>query len=50
MTTLALFGAPGWIELSAIAIVVLLIFGRRLPALGRGIGQSIVEFKRGLND
>jgi Sec-independent protein translocase protein TatA len=26
----------------------LLIFGKRLPGAARGIGQSIVEFKKGL--
>ena len=28
----------------------LLIFGRKLPDLGRGMGQSIREFKKGLKD
>ncbi|MGH7242114.1 MAG: twin-arginine translocase TatA/TatE family subunit [Phycisphaerales bacterium] len=26
----------------------LLIFGKRLPEVGRGLGRSIVEFKKGL--
>jgi sec-independent protein translocase protein TatA len=27
----------------------LLIFGRRLPEMGKNIGKTIVEFKKGLN-
>ncbi len=43
-------GIPGWTELIVIAFVGLLLFGRRLPDVGRSLGRSIVEFKRGLND
>lgn len=45
---LALFGLPGGSEWIVIAILGLLIFGRRLPEVGRGLGKSIVEFKKGL--
>ena len=39
----------GWGELVVIlAIVALLIGGRRLPELGRAIGQAIREFQRAL--
>ena len=37
----------GW-ELIVVALVGLLLFGRRLPEVGRGLGRSIVEFKKGL--
>ncbi|NIA21878.1 MAG: twin-arginine translocase TatA/TatE family subunit, partial [Anaerolineaceae bacterium] len=37
----------GW-ELVVVALVGLLLFGRRLPQVGRSLGQSIVEFKKGL--
>ena len=48
-TVLALFtGMPGWAEMMVIAGFGLLIFGRRLPEVGRSLGKGIVEFKRGL--
>ncbi|HET6429080.1 MAG TPA: twin-arginine translocase TatA/TatE family subunit [Phycisphaerae bacterium] len=46
MTTLAWI--PGWGELLVIGIVAVLIFGRRLPDVGRSLGQGLVEFKKGL--
>ena len=48
--TLALFGPIGMPEMIVIALLGLLIFGRKLPEVGRGLGKSIVEFKRGLAD
>ena len=46
-TTLA-FGVHGyeWIIVGALG---LLIFGKRLPGAARGIGQSILEFKKGMS-
>lgn len=35
-------------ELVIILVVALLIFGRRLPEVGRSLGKGIVEFKRGI--
>lgn len=38
-------------EFLVIAFVVLLMFGgKKLPALGKSIGQSINSFKKGLNE
>lgn len=44
-----LTGLPGWLEVIVILFVGLLLFGGRLPAIARSIGQSLVEFKRGLH-
>ena len=41
-------GMPSPIEWIAIAALGLLFFGKRLPEVGRSIGRSIVEFKKGL--
>ena len=40
---------PGPMELAVIAIFGLLIFGKRLPEVGKSLGKSIVEFKKGLS-
>lgn len=47
---LAFFQSLGWPELVIIGIVALLLFGRRLPEVGRSLGKGIVEFKKGLRD
>ncbi|MHC4993757.1 MAG: twin-arginine translocase TatA/TatE family subunit [Planctomycetota bacterium] len=47
LNTLA-FGMPGHMELLVILVIALLIFGKRLPEVGKSMGKSIVEFKKGL--
>lgn len=49
MPTLAMW-TPGPFEFVVIAIVALLLFGRRLPEVGRSLGRGIIEFKKGLKD
>jgi TatA/E family protein of Tat protein translocase len=48
MQTLALIGPIGTWEMIVLLVLGLLIFGRRLPEVGRGLGKSIVEFRKGL--
>ena len=48
LTTTLAFGMPGWQELLILGVIGLLIFGKRLPEVGRSIGKGIVEFKKGL--
>jgi len=44
------FGMPGPVEWAIILGIGLLIFGRRLPEVGKGLGKSIFEFKKGLSE
>jgi sec-independent protein translocase protein TatA len=48
LSTLGLFGTIGTWEAVVIAVVLLLLFGRRLPEVGKSLGKGIVEFKKGL--
>src|ERR1044071_10459590 len=45
---LAALGVPGGAEWILILAFGLLIFGKRLPEVGRSLGKGIVEFKKGL--
>ncbi len=46
--TLAFLPNIGIPELIVIALIALLLFGRRLPEVMRNLGKGIVEFKRGV--
>lgn len=41
---------PGNWEWLIILLIGLLLFGRRLPEVGRNIGKTVVEFRRGISD
>jgi len=41
---------PGPLEIGIVVLVIVLVFGaKRLPALGRSVGESMREFKGGIS-
>lgn len=50
MNTLGFLPNLGWFEMLVIGVVMLLLFGRRLPEVGKSLGQGIVQFKKGLKE
>ncbi len=43
-------GLPHGGEWIPILIIALLVFGKRLPEVSRGLGKAIMEFKKGLRE
>ena len=44
-----LLGVPGWPELLLLLVIVLLIFGSgKLAGIGKGLGEGIRNFRKGL--
>jgi len=41
---------PGGGELLLIGLVILLVFGRRIPDVMRALGRGVTQFKKGLRD
>jgi sec-independent protein translocase protein TatA len=46
---LAVFGI-GTTEMIVVMVVILVLFGHRLPSVMRSMGRGIKEFKEGIND
>lgn len=44
-----MFGLGIW-ELVIFLGIILLLFGSRLPSVARSLGQSVVEFKKGVKE
>jgi len=40
--------APGPMEMLIIGVLAVLLFGKRLPEVGRSLGKGIIEFKKGM--
>lgn len=49
-TSLAFLNSIGPWELVVIGLIALIVFGKRLPEVGRSLGKGIVEFKKGLHE
>ena len=47
-SVLAFIGTPGPWQVVIVAMVVLLLFGNRLPSVMRSLGEGITEFKKGI--
>ena len=42
---------PGIWQMLIVLVIILLFFGgKRIPTMMRSIGQSVTEFKKGIND
>jgi sec-independent protein translocase protein TatA len=47
MSLFAMFGL-GPMEIAVIVVLAVLLFGRKLPDVGRYVGKSITEFRKGM--
>ncbi|MDR0867055.1 MAG: twin-arginine translocase TatA/TatE family subunit [Planctomycetota bacterium] len=46
----AFFQSLGWSEILIVGVAGVLLFGRRLPDLGRTLGKSLVSFRKGMTE
>lgn len=42
------FLTPGPFEMLVIAAIAVMLFGKRLPEVGRSLGKGLTEFKKGI--
>lgn len=49
LLSLAMFGLGGWERLITL-LLALMLFGRRLPEIMRGVGSSAREFRKGMSE
>lgn len=48
---LMILGAPGWLEILIIVLIILLLFGaKRLPEVMGSLGKGVKEFKKGAKE
>ena len=40
----------GPLEMGLVLVALVLLFGRRLPDIARGMGRSLMEFKKGMKE
>lgn len=40
----------GPLEMVIVGVIAVLLFGNRLPEVGRSLGRSLMEFKKGMRD
>ena len=45
-----MLSAPSGMELAVICIVILLLFGKKIPELAKGLGSGIKNFKNALKE
>jgi sec-independent protein translocase protein TatA len=43
-------GVPGPVQIIIFLVVILLLFGNRLPGAMRSLGSSVTEFKKGTRE
>ena len=48
MDGLFAFFSPGPTEMIVILVIAVLLFGKRLPEVGRSLGKGLIEFKKGV--
>lgn len=43
-------GVPGPVQIIIFLVIILLLFGNRLPGAMRSLGSSVTEFKKGTRE